>query len=35
MSKWRQIFNGVLLEKGAEKWLKDMGSRKVAFVVVF
>lgn len=35
MSKWRQFFNGLLLEKGAEKWLKDTGSRKVALVVVF
>ena len=35
MSKWRQFFNSLLLEKGAEKWLKDTGSRKVALVVVF
>lgn len=31
-SKWSQVFNEVLLEKGAEKWLEEnMGSRKVAF----
>lgn len=29
MSKWRWIFNRVLLEKRAEEWLKDVGSRKV------
>lgn len=36
ISKWRQDFNEVLLEKGAEKWLEEnIGSRKVFFFFFF
>lgn len=34
MSEWRQIFNGVLLEKKAEERLEGIGSGRVVVVVV-